>query len=260
MPRIALLVVLLAAAPAFGWLKKGGSPKPIRAATLSEVVAVGTVARVEPEPTRAKPLPSAVEEVAYTITVVKVETPLIGGKNVTHVRVGTRQGDLSFLPNDGKVLVFLRPHPVANFLVASPFHSPLDLSADGAAETLKRVEAVAATVNDPVKALSAEKKDDRVVAAAVLAERYSRLSRGADGSELVDRPAEESKLLLSALAGADWSAPLPDGLTVLSLVHGMELGPQGYSLEPTVDASKTRFVKWLAEDGKAARVRQFVVK
>lgn len=261
MPRLALLTLLVVTAtPALGWLKKGGRPQPTRAATLSEVVAVGTVVNVEPEPTRAKPQASAADDVAYTVTVVKIETPLIGARNLTHVRVGTPRGQVTFLPDEGKVLMFLRPHQVANFLVASPHHSPLDLSKDGAAQTLKTVEAVAATVNDPMKALSAERKDDRVAAAAILAERYRKLSRGLDGSEEVDRPADESKLLFAALAEADWSAALPDGLTILSHMHALDLGPQGYALAPTVDASKERFVKWLADEGKSARVKQFVVR
>ena len=259
------LAVLLVGLPAFARQPDGKrEPQPVRAATLSNVVVTGTVTAVECEPTDAKLTPSAAEEVGFTITVVKIDRPLLGAKNLTHVRIGVPVGREkdggNVIPKDGKVLLFLRRHPTAGFLVPSRFHPSVELGGPAAADTLCRVEAVTDAVNDPVKALSAEKKDDRVVAAAVLAERYRNLAKGATDTVEVDRPAEESRLLLAALAEADWSARLPDGRDVNGLMHSIQLNPTGFAMERTVDASKDRFVKWLAEDGKTARVRQAVAK
>lgn len=244
------------------------TPQPVMAAVLADMVVVGTVVEIESDPMCAKSHPDAVEQTPYTVAIVRVDNPLYGAKHLTHVRVGVPMGTLDG-PNaqfqkDGKYLFFLQRHSVTSLMLPSYTHAPVDLYKPGSEEVLRRVAIATAAFNDPMKALKADNKEDRVLAASALTMRYRRQPNGGAQSVAVERPAEETKLLFAALAEADWAAPgTPETGNPQSLLYGMGLENDGFQFPKsgnTVVENKAAFVKWIAGAGKDVRLKQFVAK
>ena len=86
--RLAACLTLIAAAvPVLACRGIRLPPQPVLAATQADMVVVGTVVEIADDPTMAKPNPDAADETAYTVATVRIESPLYGAKNITHVRV-----------------------------------------------------------------------------------------------------------------------------------------------------------------------------
>lgn len=263
--------LLAAAVPVLACRGEMPPPRPVLAATQSDAVLVGTVVDIDEQPTSAKPHPDAVDEATYSVATVRIDRPLFGVKNLTHVRVAVPFGSLDRagapFRQDGQFLFFLQKHSVAQFLLPSNYHQPLDLNIPGANSVLHRVTVATNAMNDPMKALSAKDSDDRVIAAMALAHWYRRVPPNTNGTDRVARPAEESKLLLAALAEGAWSAERRyDETNPYSVILGMGLENDGFKLpgntngEEVGEATKKAFVKWLADSGEKAVVRQIVAK
>ncbi len=200
---------------------------------------------------------------------VKIDDPLLGAKNLTHVRVGVYASQFvqpaQPLQKEGKFLFYLVKHPTANFLM--PRHPSVNLVSKGADEMLRRTKLVTAAIADPVKALKADDKEARARAACALALHYRRHpSDGADFEE-VARPEEESKLLLEVLAEAEWTMTgTADDGNPFGVVGGLKLDGFKPSLPPATNrndyaaANQKAFKEWLAGKGKDARVKQLVPK
>ena len=274
MPRsLALLVLLLAVASVRADRIPGPPPpRPVIATITAEVVATGTVTEIESDTVKAKTHPDAKDEIEYKVLVVKIDAPLVGvKKGTTHLKVGVPLSQFEQpgqpLQKDGQFLLYLTKHSTTNLLLSS--HTPLNLAARGADDQLRRVKVAAAAITDPVAALKAKDKDDRVLAACALAMYYRKTPPNGSGTEAVARPEEESKLLLQALAEGEWSttAPAEAGNPYMVLLGlGLEQEKDGFQMpksvgEPNVAAAaKEAFVKWLDGKGKDARVKQLVPK
>lgn len=263
--------LLAAAVPVLACRGEPLPPQPVLAASQADAVVVGTVVEVEDTPTNAKPHPDAAEEMPYTVAVVRIDTPLLGVKNLTHLRVAVPFGTLDRagapFHEGGKFLFFLQKHSTTQLLLPSYAHPTVDLSQPGAGDVLHRVTVAANAVNDPVKALTAKESEDRVIAAVALAHRYRRIPPNSNGTDRLPRPAAESKLLLAALTEAEWSAERRyDETNPYRVIPGMGLEIDGFKLpgntngEEVGAATKKAFVKWLAESGDKAVVRQIVAK
>lgn len=275
MPRFAAKLLagfgLLAAAVPVLACKMPAPPQPVLAATQSDAVLVGTVLEIEGTPTSAKPHPDAVEEMTYSVAVVRIDRPLNGVRNLTHVRVAVPFGTLDRagapFHEGGQFLFFLQKHSTTHLLLPSNYHRPVSLSTPGAGDVLHRVTVATSAINDPVKALTAKESEDRVIAAIALAQWYRRIPPNKNGTDRLPRPAEEGKLLLAALAEGDWSAERRyDETNPYGVVLGMGLEKDGFKLpgntngEEVGAATKKAFVKWLADAGDKAVVRQIVAK
>ena len=185
-------------------------PQPVLAATQADMVVAGTVVEIAANPTMAKSHPDADDEKACTVATVRIESALLGAKNLTHVRVAVPAGSLDRagapFHQDGKFLFFLKQHSASLMMLPSSTHAPVDLNKPGARDILRRVTVTTAAMTDPVKALTAADPEDRTLAAVALVQRYRRIPAAPKGYEAVDRPAEESRLLFAALAEAEWTS------------------------------------------------------
>ena len=265
----ACVALLFAALPAVADRIAPPVPRPLTAAVNSDVVLVGTVTAVEDDPVKAKAAPDAKADTEFRVLVVKIDDGLLGVKNVTRVRVALTVAEfnspLRTLKEDAKCLLYLTQHPTTNLLVPLAAHPSVNMAGRGADEILRRTKIVTAAIADPVKALKAEAKDDRVLAACGLAMYYRKVPPG--DREAVARPADESKLLLAALAEGEWTlTALTDTGNPFAVVRGLGLEDAGLSL-PTpandagyVAACQMAFKEWLAGKGKDARVKQLVPK
>src|SRR5207249_1916717 len=97
----------------------------------------------------------------------------------------------------------------------------LDKSAPNYDTQVKELKQYAKIATDPVPALKSKDADERFKAAALLIYRY-RTYRGVGKTEEVS--AEESKLILEALAGGTWNAPARADGQVYALTLFLMLG------------------------------------
>lgn len=263
----ACVVLLACAVPALGDRIAPPVPRPLVAAVTADVVVVGTITAVEDDPVKAKAHPDAKADTEYRVLVVKVDDGLWGVKNTTQVRVALTAAEfnspLRALKEDAKFLFYLAKHPTTNLFVPLPAHPSVNMAGRGADEMLRRSRVATAAFAEPVKALQAKDKGDRVLAACALAMYYRKVPPGA--SESVDRPADESKLLLAALAEGEWTlTALPDAGNPFAVLGGLGLEDSGWKAvangKDVAAANQAAFKEWLAGKGKDARVKQLVPK
>ncbi len=196
---LAGLSLLAGAAPAFG-KRIAPLPIPLRVAR-ADVVVAGKVTAIEDRTVKAARFPGDTMPAEYRVAVVKVEEALLGARGLTHVRVG-------FVPSGGGPRVYFRSdlargQEACLLLTVHPsgkFHQILFdgiLDRNQAAEVKKTARLLA----DPMAGLKAKSRDDRALMAALLVHRYRNPQAGGKQEPI---GAEESKLILEALAGADW--------------------------------------------------------
>ena len=201
---------------------------PIEKLVRADVVAVGKVTALEKDTVEAVPVPvpGATDKLTYKIAVVKVESGLFGAANVTHVKVGfippppvdpaapVRPGRGGFQQVNLTVglegLFYLTKHHSGEFYVINPIMAPTEATADGYKDQVALVKKGAAVLAGPAKALKTEKADDRVFAASVLVSKYRTYPEGGGEVETVKVPADESKLILKALAEGNWKGDPAD--------------------------------------------------
>lgn len=160
----------------------------------------------------------------------------------------------------------LNKHHKENFYLA-PIHTNFvtrdnNPGFDGEVKTAKQLAKVMA---NPVAALKGDDKDDRYTAAAILISKYRSVSNPT-GAPMKQEPidADESKLILTALAGGDWTPgrsnaqiPNPD-----VLFRQLDVTPKdGY--DPSKLRTQQEFSqamqKWLDENSGKYRINRQVV-
>ena len=195
---------------------------PVEKVARAEVVVVGTVSAIEKETVDAARFPGDTEKTPHRIAVIKIEKGLVGAAAITHIKVGfippppvdptaprppIRGGRQ---PVDLKVgqegVFFLIKHPGGEFYTISPMMTPLDSKEKGFKAQVLLVEKAAAALADPMKALKAEKAEDRLLAATVLLGKYRSYPENGGPTQLIKVPADESRLILKSIADADWKA------------------------------------------------------
>lgn len=264
-------VLLLAAVPVLAGRIAPPVPRPLLAAVTSDAVVVGTISEVESEPVKAKPHPDAKEEIEYRVLVVKIDESLYGVKNVTQVRVALTTAEFNnpvrTMKEDAKFLFYLTKHSTTNLYLPKTDYPSVNMTDRKADELLRRSKIATAAFNDPVKALKAKDKDDRVLAACALAMYYRKQPSGGKESEAAERPADESKLLLETLAEGDWTTTaLPDAGNPYAVINGLGLENDGWKFVSNTSGkdpaavNHEAFKEWLAGKGKDARVKQLVAK
>jgi hypothetical protein len=269
---------------------------PTQRAITADVVVVGKVTAIEKDTVEAAPFPGAPNKVAYKVAVVKIETPLAGANNLTHLKVGfvpqppadrnppppgvvrppiRRPGFGPVELKEGQeFLLFLAKHPESGFYVMPPMSPPVEVKDEAGKKEVEGVKKVLAILADPMKSLKAEKPADRSFAAVVVITRYRSNSDFARGEPAqVPIPAEESKLLLKALAEGDWSQIDRAGPNPVQAFYSLGLTekdgwvqpqpPRPQPGQPPVNFNnllKEAFVKWLDGPGKNYQIKKFVPK
>jgi hypothetical protein len=280
--------------------------QPERLALTSPVVVAGKVTGFEKDTVDA-PLPhaGATDKVAYKVAVVKIDQALVGADGVTHIKIGfippapanpnpnppvggVRPGvrpirplpPMPELKEGQEALFFLAKHPSANFYVLVNNAAPIDITTDAGKKQLDDVKKALAVVAEPMKGLKSEKAEERLDAVAKLLTKYRAYPVFGGETQEVAIPAEESKLILKAIADADWkganAGPVGGPRLALTAQQAFfQLGlsdkdgwkqpefPRPVPGAPPVDYAalqKEAFVKWLAGPGKDYVVKKVVAK
>ncbi|VTR98069.1 unnamed protein product [Gemmata massiliana] len=256
----------------------------------ADAVVIGKVSAIEKELVSATPVPGAPDKLSYKIGVIKIETGLAGTANVTHIKVGflppapvapapagappgrpIRGGLPPINLTEGQEgLFYLTKHHSGDFYTISPMMPPTDAKAEDYKAQIEQVKKGLAVLADPVKALKSEKADDRAFAAHVLVNKYRAYPEGGGEVEDAKVPAEESQLVLKAIAAGNWK-PDPNAKDAINFYQafgmlGLNDDQDGWKYpmakpgEDFTDKTKEAFVKWLDGPGKSYQINKFVKK
>lgn len=210
---LALLLPIVLSSAAAG---KAIAPSPIALRVAqSEVVVVGKVTAIENKTVKAERWTGDTEKADFQVAVVKIEDPILGAKGLTHVKVGfipvgtgggsgrfPRRGLYQNLEKDKEYCLFLTPQAGASFYRARNYFDIVLKQGNEFEKQVADAKKYAKLLADPNAGLKAKDAEDRLVTAAMLVGRYRTPVTGAEKPEAI--AAEESKLILEALAGADW--------------------------------------------------------
>lgn len=250
---------------------------------LAEVVVIGKVTSIEEKPILAARFPGDKEKGEYRVAVVKIDKALVGASDLTHVRVGfqppapqpapppgggvripIRRGpQLVTLTVDQEVCLFLTPHSEASFFIAANYYDVIGKK-DNANFDKEIAEAArsAKLLANSKAGLQSKDAEDRLLTAAMLVHRYRTPKPSPTPPKTKPVDAETSKLILRALAAADWSPNKPGRF---NMVHPQntffQLGitpTDGF--QPPMDFNKVPELakKWLTDHAETYRIQRFV--
>jgi hypothetical protein len=252
------------------------SPLPERVATADAVVA-GKVTGIEDKTVTAEVAPGAAK-VEYQVAVIKIEDAVLGIKNLTHIKVGTIK------PPEGKPIIrpggyqpprlnvdqegvfFLQKHPTESFYVlAGPLSVVNKAGNDNYEKELARVKECAKLLADPKAGLKSKSADDRALTASMLVLRYNTPRPGETKRDPID--ADESKLILGALAEGDWNPKQEPNSAQYNLSPQMAFARLGLTQKDgwnaagpfnTPDAYQEAAKAWLKGHTDSYRVQHYV--
>jgi hypothetical protein len=263
--------------------------------SAATAIVIGKVTGIEKDTVEARPFNGAGQKSAYQIASVKIVKALRGAKGLTDIRVGfLKQGAVAPQPiRGGRVLkrgqlqttrpvvrpypyqpsltegqeglLFLNKHFQADFYVMVGYQGFINKEKNAAFDKdVELVKRCLKLLDKPVAGLKSKDAADRLLAATMLIGRY-RTPAGikvAYRSEPID--AEESKLILAALAEADWTRNDPQmGMQTWVLFMRLGLTAKDDWMPPKVfknyvqeisDAGKA----WLKKHGDSYRIQRLV--
>jgi hypothetical protein len=278
---LACLTTLAGAAPA---AMIAPAPAPQRAA-LAQAVVVGKVTGFADKTVSAPAFPGATDKVEYQVAIVQVGDALLGAKDMKEVKVGfippggggpaggpggpvfiKRRPSVN-LQVDQEYLLYLTPHHEAPFYVAQNyFDATIKKDNPNFDKELDEVKRCVKLLADPMASLKAKEADDRTLTAEMLVARYRMPRASAKEPKTEDLGAEESKLILQALAHADWNPkPVagPGGFQMSPLNSFFQLGlTEKDGWKPPQDGKELEAAakKWLKDNADKYRIQKFVVE
>ena len=263
---VAFLLVLTTTTVRAGVIPADALPIPNRVA-LADAIVAGKVTAIEEKAVTVPPFPGAKNVVEYRIAVVTVAESF-GTAAARTVRVAFVQlkPGIMIRPQPFQASVdlegcfFLKKHEGTDFFMPSgalPFLNKKSDSFEKDLAAVKRCSALLASANDSLKAKSAE---DRFVTAAMLLAQYRTRKTQMAKEEPID--AEQSKLILQALAGADWTQVNDfSRISPLMVLHRLSLTAADGWMPPDRKDAKAYAAyaqKWVGDHAEKYRIRRFV--
>jgi hypothetical protein len=250
----------------------------------AEVVIVGKVTSIE-----EKTLLCKKDGLEYVVAVVKVEQNIKGLKDTTHVRVAwiappKPAVDPNPNPNPGPILIrpplrrpqmtlakdqdyllFLKKHETEGFYIGSEFYSAVvkEGNANFKAEVAD-VERTLKIAADPMTALKSKDQEERLTAVALELNKFRVQRTQNPKQEPIN--AEESKLILKALADAEWAQNpgiprLPGAFMTNPQNLFFRIGlteADGWKQPMNFQEVPAAAKKWLAENADKYVIKRFV--
>ena len=208
------LAAFLAAAPARAG--KEAPPPPAYRAATAETVVIGKVVRVEDKPVAARRFEADTGKGEFKVAVVKIDAAVVGARGLTEIRVGflapftkdprTRRPYPAQLDKGDEVILFLYPHMDEPFYTLAYYYDVVFKQDDAKAfeQVAAAIRPVGKLLKDPTPGLTSKDADERYRTAATLIAHYRAARSPAPRPTKVSADAKESRLILEALAEADW--------------------------------------------------------
>jgi hypothetical protein len=195
-------------------------PPLIERVRQADLIVVGRIVELEPADALAFPMRKASKKVSYKIAVLKVSEVIKGSKEHKTVRLAffspvgpggvTRPGGPGIGPRfkvGQEGLFYLSKHFQEDFFIAGRFFDFVSSEILAFEQEAALCRYAMKVGGDPAKGLQAKDAQDRLLAAALLLQQYRIFRGGLAKTEPID--ARESKLILTALADADWNQDGP---------------------------------------------------
>jgi hypothetical protein len=178
----------------------------------ADLVVAGRVTAVENESVEAKPLPSSADKATYRVLGMKADEILLGDKMAKKIRVGyivkatptTPPPQMLSIEVGRAGLFFLKKHHQEDFYVNFAFFNGFLSRGPEFAQNLEVARKMVNILDDPVAALKVGNASNRYLAVAMLIGKFR--PPVVKGQQQKEEPIDAgvSKLLLKALAEADW--------------------------------------------------------
>lgn len=281
---LACLTLLVSTAPSRA-LMVAPAPLPQRVAS-AELIVVGKLGKVEDKNISATAAPGAKDKVEYQVLTLEVEKVLLGKADKTirlafippqnPAPIPTPDGGLVIsprLPYRGLVftsgqegIFFLTRHHEEKFFVAPMFFDFIDKKNTTFDSDLETIQRCARLLEDPNKSLKAKSEEDRLFTVSMLLTRYN-TPRSAKAKR-VPIDAEQSRLILQALAEADWTPPKPrPNVPIFNQVTAQQLFYQlqaqakdGWMPPKDVRQFPAAAKEWLKANTDTFRVQRYVTE
>jgi hypothetical protein len=255
----------------------------------ADTIVVGKVTGVEEKTVKAVRFQGDAEKGEYRVFTVKIEQNLMGGKGLTHIKVGCLMPAAPppppvvdpaqprpfvrpirpfpiqqppMLEKGQEVLLFLKPHLTETFYTLGQQSDVINKSADTFKNDLAQAVKAVKLLNDPMDGLKAKDAQDRFLTAAMLVLKY-RTATGPSKEEEIS--AEESKLILQGLAAGNFETPRVgrpgfDPMAPMTIFY--QLNPQASGWMPPMDFTQTgpSMKKWLEDNAGKYRIKRFVLQ
>jgi hypothetical protein len=252
---------------------------PERVVRARSVVVV-KVLRIEKDTVTIKTPPNLKQE--FLVAVVKVESSIKGDKEGSELRVGfhappnpkdKQPGGIVGLPapvkltRDQEALLFLSPFQDSDLNVVAAHSELLDKKSKTFEKDLKLVEHCMKLLAKPEDGLKAEDAAERFLTARLLIGKYrpnSGFGLGPDKNKEMPIDAEESKLIMKALAEGDWKQKLTPGggateVSAFDLFLMLKVTKEDGFTPPKDNTKYAEAAKaWVKENVGKYRVKQIV--
>ncbi len=241
---------------------------PIRVAS-TEVAFVGRVTEIEPVDVEAKASPTATTTTKYHIAVIKVNQIVNGLKEEKTLRVAFLADRPKIRPGIQYIakldvgqegLFMLNKHHEGKFYQAPMYGYFISAEQKTYEDDLKAAKMGAAILRDPKTALQSKDADERFMAAALQIGKY-RKQMGLTNQKEVPIDAEESKLILNALASAKWTPPTFRQPNPQQLFFQLGVGPaDGWKapMKANADEMRQAIQDWIKANAGTYRIKKFV--
>jgi hypothetical protein len=235
----------------------------------SPCVVVGKVVRVEDRTVEARS-PYGDNRMTYQVAVVQITDAVSGAGGLTHVRVGCNA-----VPNPRRTphlplkvgqegLFYLTPHADETFFVMpNYFDMTQKLDKEGFEREVAEAKRLARLLADPDAGLTSKDAAERYQTARMLILRYRGQPWFTGGKPPKEEPidARQSKLILKALAEADWNRPEGDEALPLSVFVRLGLTEaDGWKTPPDLAQGNAAAQKWLKANAETYRIRRLVAE
>jgi hypothetical protein len=246
------------------WACGYGVPSPLARFTSAEWVVVGKITTYEEKDVAALPTPGATAKQTYAVAVLEISKAIKGAEGMTHLRIAMPPYQL--LPIGQEACYFLNPHFEEAFCVMPPrFGLPIVKAANAGFDAeIQQYERWGELLKDPIEGLKAKDADDRFLTAALLVTDYRTYRPGFHAKDRKTEPIDPalSKLILQALAEADWNKAMLDN-TVTPQRLFAQLNPtvkDGWNPQNLASAKdrETATKKWLTDHAGSYRIAAYV--
>jgi hypothetical protein len=264
---VGLALVVLTLPVTAGSIAADALPLPNRLAA-ADMIVVGKVTAVEDQTVKVAPFPGAANKVEYKVVTLTVGDPLMAPKETKTVRLAyvpippnVAINPAPLQPTVGMEGVFFLTHNAdAGFYTAQGGLQFLAKNSPTFEKDVTLLKRCVKLLEDPNASLKSKEAEDRFLTAAILVARYRMKKVPTAETELVD--AEQSKLILQALAGADWTPPMDfTHLSPLMVFGKLPLTEkEGWTQPKDPKTYPTAAQQWVKEHAGTYRIPRFVAE
>ena len=253
------------------------APIPDRIAA-ADMVVIGKITAIEDKTVMGKRYATDKDKTEFKVALIQIAEPLKGAKGLTHVRLGFVPPVVRPAPaGNARPAIFRFPqlnHAVGQegcfFLAKSAdgdlhvtrmYFDVMEKKEPNFEQEMTLARRAAKLLEEPLAGLKSKDAEDRLMTASMLLTKYRGYRPGQNNSKLEPIGAEESKLILTAIAEGDWTRREPQKLSAQSVFQRLALTAKDGFNPPQFKDYQKEFPayaqQWLKDNMDKYRVQRF---